>query len=193
MPKPPLDHFGLLSPIYERVIRTPEAAEVSALLELARGQVLLDVGGGTGRVTQLLQGSGARLLLLDPSWGMLQQAQRKGCCGIAQGTAERLPFGDGCLERIVAVDSFHHFWNHAAAAKELVRVLAPGGRLVIEEFDVRRFAVRLVALGEKLAWMRSRFFAPEELAALFRAPEVSVRLHCPQKSHVYWAIVEKRE
>lgn len=191
MPKPVLDHFGLLSPIYELVIRTPGTAQVEALLGLRPGQLLLDVGGGTGRVTQLLQGSGARLLLLDPSWGMLRQAQRKGCCEVAQGTAERLPFAENSLERIVAVDSFHHFWNQPAAAKELVRVLAPGGRLVIEEPDVRRFVVRLVALGEKLAWMRSRFFAPEALAALFRAPGVVVRLHCPPELHVFWTIVEK--
>lgn len=191
MPKPPLDHFGLLSPLYERFIRPPDPARLSALLALEPGQALLDVGGGTGRVTQLLAGSGAWVLILDPSWGMLRQARGKDCCAVCQGTAEQLPFVNDAFARIVAVDSFHHFWNHAAAAAELVRVLAPGGRLVIEEFDVRRLAVKMVALGERVALMRSRFFAPDSLAALFHPLGVEVRLHCPPRAHVYWASIEK--
>ncbi len=57
----------------------------------------------------------------------------------------------------------------ARVARELVRVLKPGGRLVVEEFDVRRPAVRLMALGERLLLMGSRFLAPEELAAMAEA------------------------
>ncbi len=191
MPRPPFDHFGLLSPLYERIIRPPDTSHLAALLALEPGSMLLDVGGGTGRITQRLQGNGARLLILDPSWGMLHQARGKGCCAVCQGAAEQLPFVAGTFSRIVAVDSFHHFWDQAAAAAELLRVLAPGGRLVIEEFDVRRLAVKAVALGERLALMRSRFFAPEALAALFQSLGARVHLDSPPRSHVFWAIIEK--
>ncbi len=191
MPKPLLDHFGVVAPFYEHVVRPPDTRGLVSWLDLMPGQLLLDVGGGTGRVTQYLQRNGARLLVLDPSRAMLRQAQAKECCMVAQGIAERLPFADGCFARIVAVDSFHHFWNQATAAGELVRVLAPGGRLVIEEFDVRRFWVRLVALAERLALMRSRFFAPGDLVTLFRTLDVAVQVHFLPRGSTYWAVIEK--
>lgn len=191
MPKPLVDHFGLISSVYELFIRAPDTARLAMLLDLNPGQLLLDIGGGTGRVTQGLQHTGARLFLLDASWGMLWQAREKGCCAIAQAVAEGLPFRDGSAPRIVAVDSFHHFWDQKAAAKELIRVLAPGGRLVIEEPNVHHLAARLVAWGERIALMRSRFYPPDALVALFEPLGVGVQLHCPSKSPIFWAVIQK--
>lgn len=74
--------------------------------------VLLDVGGGTGRVSQFLRG--------------------------------------------IVVDALYHMVNQRQAAQELWHVLKPSGRIIIEEPDIRIFAVKLVALVEKLALMRSR-------------------------------------
>ncbi|MBN1260912.1 MAG: class I SAM-dependent methyltransferase [Anaerolineae bacterium] len=191
MPKPVVDHFGLLSPLYERLIRPPDPAQLETLMALQPGQRLLDVGGGTGRVTQIFSAVPAEITLLDPSFGMLQQAKAKVCCHPLRSSAEHIPFKSGVYDRILAVDSFHHFWDQATAAAELVRVLAPGGRLVIEEPDIRRFAVKLVALGERLTLMRSRFFAPEALAALFRATGAQVQLHTPDAVVNFWAVIEK--
>lgn len=191
MPKPPFDHFGLFAPFYEHLIRPPEISHLAELLAPQPGQLLLDVGGGTGRITQQLQRYGARLVIVDPSWGMLQQARDKRCCTVYRSTAEQLPFATGTFPRMVAVDSFHHFWNHAQAAAELVRVLAPGGRLVLEEFDLRHLAIKAVALAERLALMRSRFFTPTALASLFQAQGAHVRLDTPPRAPVFWAIVEK--
>jgi len=48
------------------------------------------------------------------------------------------------------------------------RVLAPGGMIVVQEPDVRRFLVKLVALAEKIAFMRSHFLSPDKIAGLFK-------------------------
>lgn len=189
MPRPPIDLFDLLSPIYERVIHSPDIERLKVLLDLQAGQRLLDVGGGTGRVTRLLTEQGARLFIVDPSSGMLRQAQEKGCCGTLLAPSERLPLASGSFERVIAVDAFHHFWRHGAAAAELLRVLAPGGRIVIEEPDVRRFIVKLVALAERLALMRSRFYPPKELARLFQEAGGRVTLH--EGGINFWVVVEK--
>lgn len=189
MPKPPVDHFGLLSPLFDRLIRPADPATLLTLLELAPGQRLLDVGGGTGRITQALVREDVALIALDPSRGMLRQAQAKGCCVPCQGLAEALPFAAGSFARVLAVDSFHHFWDYDRAAAELVRVLAPGGRLVIEEPDVRLPVVKLVALAERLALMRSRFHTPDALAARFRAVGAQVTLHYREGNPNFWAVV----
>lgn len=64
---------------------------------------------------------------------------------------------------MVVVDAQHHFCNQRQAVGDLLRVLKPGGRLVIEEPDIRRLVVKFVALGEKVALMRSHFYSVEQI------------------------------
>jgi len=73
--------------------------------------------------------------------------------------------------------------------QELLRVLAPGGRLVIEEPDIRDFAVKLVALGERLAMMTSHFRRAEEIVTMFTTPATSVGVHTG--AHTYWVVIDK--
>jgi demethylmenaquinone methyltransferase/2-methoxy-6-polyprenyl-1,4-benzoquinol methylase len=94
---------------------------------------------------------------------MLRQASTKGGIDAVRAHAERLPFPDDAFDRVLVVDALHHFCDQREAVCDLLRVLRPGGRLVIEEPDYTRFAVKLVALGEKLALMRSRFYTPEAI------------------------------
>ncbi len=68
------------------------------------------------------------------------------------------------------VDALHHVINHQKTIDELWRLLKPGGRLVIEEMDLNQPLVKLVALAEKIALMRSHFLSPQAIAGLF--PEV---------------------
>jgi demethylmenaquinone methyltransferase/2-methoxy-6-polyprenyl-1,4-benzoquinol methylase len=190
LPDPPIDHFDLLAPLYERFISIPDATTLIRLTQPDPALGLLDVGGGTGRVTQHFRGLARFACILDLSTGMLEEALGKGgLCG-CQGVAGALPFRDGAFARVVAVDSFHHFRDHTRAAAELLRVLAPGGRLVIEEPDLRRFIVKLVALGERLALMRSRFYKPAALMRFFTSEATRVSLHTDDSPNI-WVVVEK--
>jgi demethylmenaquinone methyltransferase/2-methoxy-6-polyprenyl-1,4-benzoquinol methylase len=67
-------------------------------------------------------------------------------------------------------------------------VLAPGGRLVIEEPDVERTPVRLIALAEKLILMRSHFFSPRSVQGMFEAAGGRVCLE--REGAKFWAVVE---
>lgn len=184
-----LDHFGWLAPIYDLVIRTPDLGRLRGLADLTTSDRLLDLGGGTGRVLAHLHTSVAAAWIADASLGMLRRAREKGL-GTCQGLAEAAPFRDGAFTRIVAVDSFHHFPDQTGAVRELLRLLAPGGRLVIEEPDIRHFAVKLVALGERLALMDSHFRRADELVALFSTPTTSASIHTGP--YTYWIVVDKR-
>lgn len=188
-PDPPFDHFGLLAPLYERFIRPPDARWLRELCAFEPDHRLLDVGGGTGRVSQHFRGDVASICILDVSVGMLREALAKGGFCAGSGAVEHLPFHDGAFERIIAIDSFHHFRDHHRAVGELLRVLAPGGRLVIEEPDVRQFAVKLVALGETLTLMRSHFYPPNDLRRFFDVPGVQLALH--ESGPNFWLVVDK--
>ena len=183
-----LDHFGLLAPIYDRVIRTPDFGRLRALVDLTTSDRLLDMGGGTGRVLVHLHNGVAAAWITDASLGMLRQAHERGL-GTCQGFAEAAPFRDGAFTKVVAIDSFHHFPDQEGAVHELLRVLAPGGRLVIEEPDIRDFAVKLIAVGERLAMMCSHFRYPEELVTMFTTPATSVSVHTGP--HTYWIVIDK--
>jgi SAM-dependent methyltransferase len=169
-----LDHFGWLAPFYERAIPPPKLALWQTLLRLpADGRPLdgrlLDIGGGTGRVSAPLRPLVSHLVISDESPKMLAEAQKKAVCCALNSAAERLPFGDGSFARIMAVDALHHFADQRQAVAEMVRVLQPGGRLVIEEPDLNLFVVKLLAAAEKVALMRSKFYAPEAIAAMIAA------------------------
>jgi ubiquinone/menaquinone biosynthesis C-methylase UbiE len=159
------DHFNVLAPLYDRLIRPPDPARNRALLDLPTTGWVLDAGGGTGRIAAQLRALIGNLVLLDRSQPMLRQAQGKGLWPI-QGDVARLPFPDACFDRAVVVDALHHFPDQSAAIGALLRVLKLGGRLVIEEPDIARGAVKLVALAERLALMGSSFSAPAEICAM---------------------------
>lgn len=151
---------------------------------------VLDAGGGTGRIAQMLAREGARLTIADVSRGMLRQAGRKGGLGPTQAVVERLPFPDVSFERVLMVDALHHVYDPQQTVNELVRVLRPGGRLVIQEPDVERFGVKLLALGEKVLFFRSHFLAGERIRALF-ANLPSLRLTLQREDATLWLLAEK--
>jgi SAM-dependent methyltransferase len=187
---PAFDHFGILAPIYERVIRPAQIDQLLELLEPKAGQFLLDVGGGTGRCLKQFPDLLTRSVLLDASRQMLAQSDTKTIFPV-QGVAETLPFRDKSFDRIIAVDSFHHFRNRDFASRELLRVLTRGGRLVIEEPDIRRLGVKFVALGETLLLMRSHFQPPARICQYFNCPGIQVHIHENGTSN-FWIVVDKK-
>jgi len=109
---------------------------------------------------------------------MRKEAQQKGALQPVQSYVERLPFPDGSFERVFAVDALHHFNDHDTAVGELLRVLGEGGRLVIEEPDIRRFPVKIVALLEKLALMNSHFLSEDKILALVASHGYEAQIGC---------------
>lgn len=174
---PELDHFGLLAPLYDRVIRSRETTRLADLAGLPIQGRLLDVGGGTGRIARFLVGQAGQVVVADESWKMLSHTPAKAPLRLAAAHAERLPFPGGGFECVIMVDTFHHVQDQQQSLAELLRVCAVGGRVVIEEPDIMHFGVRLVALGERLALMRSRFRRAEEIAESFRSLGAAVSIY----------------
>ena len=187
-----LDHFDLIAPFYERVIKRVNLTPLLSLLQLDPTNRLLDVGGGTGRVSGMMTEQTGKVILTDVSCGMVREAATKDGLRPLCAHAERLPFPDAAFDRILMVDAFHHVCDQRQTVAELIRVLEPGGRLVVEEPNIERFAVKMVALAEKLALMRSHFVRPDAMYQMFAVHDVQVSLHTlPEDKANVWLLVQK--
>ena len=136
-----------------------------------------------------MSGKASQVVVADLSCKMLIEARQKDGLQPVCSHTEKLPFPDGTFARIIMVDALHHVCDQRETVDELWRTLQPGGRLVIEEPDLRVFAVKLIALGEKLALMRSHFLSPLRIAELFDYTNARVRLETGNSNA--WIIVEK--
>jgi len=183
------DHFDLLAPLYDRLIRPPANSRLQEVAGLPIHGRLLDLGGGTGRITSRLHGMAGMLLVADTSRKMLKEAQQKGGLLAVACEAEQLPFRKESFERILIVDAFHHLADQRASLEECLRVLAPAGWLVIEEPDIDRFAVKLIALAERLALFRSRFWRAEAIATKLQGLGMQVQI--TRENQAAWVVAER--
>lgn len=159
------DHFDFISPLYDLIFGRRIDREILAYADVQTGQSLLDIGGGTGRVSVLFRNKIENVLVIDASIKMLKEAQSKKLTTV-NSNSENLPFANESFERIIIVDALHHVANQMQTLQEMWRVLQKGGKMIVEEPDINNFLVKLIALGEKLLLMRSHFITPKKIAEM---------------------------
>ena len=72
------DHFDAIAHLYDRLIRPRADDPLPGILAARPDDLVLDIGGGTGRIAQALLGSGAQVVVCDYAPRMARQAQGKG-------------------------------------------------------------------------------------------------------------------
>lgn len=135
-----LSTYARHAPYYERKWRHYNDATIRATLDAVpwgKLKSVLDVGCGTGLLEEAAQQMQVpvRIDCVDVSFAMLRQAGNKeipmaGSCWV-NGVAEALPFRSAIYDAVVCANSFHHYRQPLVAAKEFLRVLRPGGWLVV--------------------------------------------------------------
>lgn len=136
-------------------------------LGLRAGDLLLDLGAGLGRHMFEAYRRGARVIALDRSSDDLRQAgavvvamEQDDCeshpstasAGLSAGDALALPFADATFDRVISSEVFEHIPDDRGAAREVFRVLKPGGTAAI---TVPTY------LPELVCWaIRSEYHAP---------------------------------
>lgn len=103
---------------------------------LAPGDRILDVAIGTGLVARAARdilGGGDGVTGVDLSMGMLAEARKSLPITLVQGVAERLPVADACVDFVTMGYALRHVTDFESTFREYLRVLKPGGTLLILE------------------------------------------------------------
>jgi SAM-dependent methyltransferase len=118
-----------------------------AAQRLAAGMRVLDVGCGTGddvRAIGEIVGPQGRAAGVDRSRGMIDEARARGVppnVEFAVAEAGALPFGEASFDAVRAERVFQHLEDPEPAARELRRVLVPGGSALLLDQDWESLAV----------------------------------------------------
>ena len=140
--------YRWLTPLYDGVVAatTRERTFRVATIEqagLRPGQRVLDLGCGTGTlaIEMARRCPGLQLFGVDGDAEVLAKAEQKATrAGVEitwqQGLATRLPYPDASFDRAVSTLFFHHLAveDKVSAARELHRVLRPGGQLHVADW-----------------------------------------------------------
>lgn len=131
---------------YEGQFTLPFNRKLAEIVQIPEGGRLLDIAFGSGRLLKMLRqtrtfdGYGT-----DISEGMVQAARRNiPDMTFCAAPCDKLPFDDSFFNVVTVCTAFHHFPDVKAFAREVHRVLAPGGRVYIAEVYLPSFLRVLV-------------------------------------------------
>jgi ubiquinone/menaquinone biosynthesis C-methylase UbiE len=148
-------------------------AEVMDLLGDLRGARVLDAGCGTGHFSLPLMAANA-VTGVDISAEMLAFARAKGLAPV-RAAAEALPFAGGAFDVVLAASVIQLIPDGAALVRELLRVVKPGGRVVVCTINAGNAALGLLRVLERKKYRHFRIYPFPEIAALVRAAGGTVR------------------
>lgn len=122
--------FASVAEAYDRA-RPSYPAEAAAWLVGSTTATVVELGAGTGKLTELLVAAGHDVIATDPLPEMLGHLRtRVPGARTVVATAEHIPLPSRTADVVVCAQAFHWF-DHAAALPEIARVLRPGGTLAL--------------------------------------------------------------
>ena len=143
-----------------------ETAFLWDALRLAPGQVLVDVGCGTGRHTRALAERGVRALGIDISQGLLAAAASHGTtAAFVRADARHIPLPDGAADAVLCLCQGGFGITPGGDRRilgEIARVLRPGGLLALTAFSLV-FAARFLAPEDAIDADRGLVWSPAEV------------------------------
>jgi SAM-dependent methyltransferase len=110
------------------------AVTLLEILNITSPLTVVDIGAGTGSYAFELAEKGYRVLAVEPSPTMRNQAAAHPLIQWIDGSAENLPLLDRSADAAIVMLAFHHFQNYRQALEEIHRVTG-GGQIVLLTYD----------------------------------------------------------
>jgi ubiquinone/menaquinone biosynthesis C-methylase UbiE len=136
------DYFELVSPQWDVMRKNFYGEEVrEAVLNavhISPADTVLDVGAGTGFLTEAAAKVASKVIALDFSRAMSEGAIAKLGTGNVEfriGNVESMPFQDSSVNAVIGNMVLHHCPHPKVAISEMYRVLKPAGRIAISDLQ----------------------------------------------------------
>ncbi len=155
---------------------------------------LLDVGSGKGKFTDKLNKLGFTVIGVEPSFNLLRIAEDQyPNLQFVQASATSLPFSDNEFNFLICIEVLEHIPDTEQAIKEMVRVLKPGGKMIIIDKNINSLhpiyfvptRIWKSFLENTNRWMypkdfpfREKYFVPSQLNGL-------IKRYCSQSDVVF--------
>ncbi len=140
--------------------------KVARAVNAKAGEQILDIAAGTGTSSMAFLSDGVRVVAADFSKGMLEVGKKKyPKLEFVFADAMQLPFKDAEFDVVTMSFGLRNVQDHKVALGEFLRVLKPGGRLVICEFS------HVPGLFGLLYRFYLKFFLPKISALFSKSPE----------------------
>lgn len=142
--------------------------EIRDVLELQGNEVVIDIGGGTGRLAEYLSQSCRVVYVLDESKGMLSKVRANSRVVTTLGNALDAPFDSNWADVVVISDVLHHIENQSALIEEITRVLKKDGKLLILDFEKKHIKTKILRAFEYILFGRLYFRTSKEVVSLLK-------------------------
>jgi SAM-dependent methyltransferase len=136
---------------------------MSEVRKLPAGAKVLDAAIGLGQLAGRMRAAGTRVFGIDYALDAALYVRRNRGIPVVVGDMTKLPFRDGAFGAVTTGETLEHLDDDAAAAREIGRVIAPGGACIATVP-----ALRSLWSSSDDYYEHRRRYAREELAALFR-------------------------
>jgi len=136
------DYFEFVSPQWDAMRKNFYGEEVREAVmnavHVSPSDTVLDVGAGTGFLTEAAVKIASKVIALDFSRGMSEEAIAKmgsGNVEVRIGNVESMPLQDSSVDAVVGNMVLHHCPHPEIAISEMSRVLKLGGRIAISDLQ----------------------------------------------------------
>ena len=148
---------------------------MSEYVHIRSHDVILDIGGNTGKVTEAYSNNCKEVVVLEPKRNVVEYGKsHRPNIKFVEGEAENIPLPDAYFDKVVASASFHHFSDHDKALEEMKRVLKLDGKIIILEIDPNTRRGERLKFCETLFHTGAKLYQPAQLSKKIQAHKLEV-------------------
>lgn len=142
--------------------------EIKDILDLCGNEVIVDMGGGTGKLAKYLSENCHIIYVLDESEGMLSNVNENEKVVTMVGDALDTSFDSNSIDIVIVSDMLHHIKHQEKLIKEICRILKKDGKILIMEFEKKHIKIQMLRIFEYILFGKLYFLSREEVVNLIK-------------------------
>lgn len=164
--------------------------EIKSAANIDEHDIVVDIGGGTGKLAKYICNSCKTVYVLDESEQMLSMVNQGKNLVCIRGNALKTPFEDNSIDIVILSDVFHHIKEQKDLIVEINRILKYGGKIVMMDFNRKHIKAKLLRAFEFTLFGRLFFKTKDEVRGLLEECFYIQRFY--DKGYYFIFVGEKR-